>query len=164
MKLIVSNSTRPGFEPGKPDEKAGIAGGDWAPVAGRYPNQADQDRWAAGTTPSRAGGPVGRGYGDEGSAGWNAGPDQRASACIRAADLGSAENDDVDAVVQGKWSALPERLGQAPAILGFYPWRGSGYHVKVSRFSERIAIDTFAVPFYSWRHLIGSHGWGTLFD
>ena len=53
-----AGAVHPGLQPGQLREKAGLAGGDEALVADQSSDQADQDRWAAGTTRSQTGVPA----------------------------------------------------------------------------------------------------------
>ncbi len=59
-------------------------------------------------------------------------------------------------VVQSKWAAPRETLGQGQAILDFYARQGGGYPMGVGQLSESDAVDALRIPFYSSRHP-GSH-------
>ena len=131
-----AGAVHPGLQPGELGQKAGLAGGDKALVADQSSDQANQDRWAAGTTRSQTGVSACRGAGDQGNAGRDIGTDQLASAGTWLACVESAGVYDSDGVVQRKQAAPREQLGQRQAILNSGGWRGGSCAMRAGQLSE----------------------------
>ncbi len=117
-------AVRPGLQPGQLHEKAGVAEGYEALDSDQSSDQTDQDGWATGTPRKEAGVSACRGAGDQGNADRDTRTDQPASAGTWLACFESTGIKDSCGVVQSKWAAPRETLGQGQAILDFYARQG----------------------------------------